>query len=138
TVPVGPYRPPSASANTTPPYPHVRGTRILDSSGHTFVLRGAQIDGPFANYNAWFNNNNVTKQFNPTVFKVMSQDWHMNALRIPLSNWIYDADPVNYLGLLDQVVQQANQAGIYAILNLHDDDQAGSPYGSGANTPKPE
>jgi aryl-phospho-beta-D-glucosidase BglC (GH1 family) len=68
----------------------------------------------------------------------MSQNWHMNAVRIPLSNWIYSADPTNYLKMVDQVVQEANAAGLYTILNLHDDAPSGSPYGTGVDTPKPE
>jgi hypothetical protein len=62
----------------------------------------------------------------------------MNGLRLSLSNWIYNSDPVNYLALVDKIVQEANQAGLYTVLDLHDDDQSGSPYGSNASTPKPE
>src|SRR5207245_10366027 len=43
----------------------------------------------------------------------------MNVLRLSLSNWIYTSDPVNYLNRLDLVVQEANQVGLYVILNLH-------------------
>jgi aryl-phospho-beta-D-glucosidase BglC (GH1 family) len=68
----------------------------------------------------------------------MSGDWHMNALRLPISNWIYATDATHYLNLLDRVVQQANQAGLYVILDLHDDSQSGSPYGTGASVPKTE
>lgn len=62
----------------------------------------------------------------------------MNVLRLSLSNWIYTSDPVNYLNRLDLVVQEANQVGLYVILNLHDDLKSGSPYGTGAAVPKPE
>jgi aryl-phospho-beta-D-glucosidase BglC (GH1 family) len=40
--------------------------------------------------------------------------------------------------LLDQVVLDATSVGLYVILDLHDDVQSGSPYGSGASVPKPE
>jgi endoglucanase len=119
-------------------YPHVSGTKLIDSSGHTFLLHGANIESAFMYAHSWVKNNNVTKVLNYTVFHEMSAKWHMNAVRICLSNWIYDKDPKHYLSLLDQTVKQANQAGLYVILNLHDDDQAGSPYGSGADAPKPE
>jgi aryl-phospho-beta-D-glucosidase BglC (GH1 family) len=130
------HRPSSAATGIV--FPHVSGTKLIDSSGQTFLLHGANIESAFMYANSWFKNNNATKVLNPKVFNEMSQVWHMNAVRICLSNWIYDKDPTHYLGLLDQIVQQANQAGLYVILNLHDDDQAGSPYGSGADAPKPE
>lgn len=119
-------------------FPHVSGIQLISSSGHPFLLRGAQIESAFNNATGWRHNNNVTRVLNTAVFNEMSKNWHMNAVRICLSNWIYDKDPKYYLALLDRVVQEANQAGLYTILNLHDDDQAGSPYGSNANVPKPE
>jgi len=127
----------SSSASATA-FPHVSGIQLIDPSGHPFLLRGAQIESAFSNAHGWQRNNNVTNILNSAVFNEMSKNWHMNAIRLPLSNWIYSADPKHYLALLDQVVQEANQAGLYAILNLHDDDQAGSPYGADANVPKPE
>jgi aryl-phospho-beta-D-glucosidase BglC (GH1 family) len=75
---------------------------------------------------------------NSTVFNEMSKNWHMNALRLPLSNWVYAAHQQLFLQLLDKAVQEANQAGLYVILDLHDYQQGGSPYGSGADMPKPE
>src|SRR5438094_428387 len=138
-IPLGPHRLVSASASTAPSL-HVSGTRILDSSGHTVLLRGAQIECSFSNAHGWASNpthSDITKRLNPNVFNAM-RSWHMNALRLSLSNWIYNSDPVNYLTLVDKIVQEANQAGIYTIIDLHDDDQSGSPYGSDASTPKPE
>lgn len=120
-------------------FPHVSGTQLIDSSGQPFLLRGANIESAFMYAGGWKQkNNNVTRLLNATVFHEMVANWHMNTVRICLSNWIYARDATNYLALLDQVVAQANQAGLYVILNLHDDKQAGSPYGSGADAPKPE
>ena len=127
----------SRASGTT--LPHVSGTQIIGPSGTPLILRGANIESAFMYAHGWQNNSaSVTKVLNPTVFNEMKANWHMNAVRICLSNWIYSSDPANYMSLLDQVVKQANQAGLYVILNLHDDDQAGSPYGSGADAPKPE
>src|SRR5439155_24156029 len=131
-------RRPSSASTTTTVFPHVQGTQLIDASGKPFLLRGAQVESSFAYYNSWFHNNNVTRVLTPTVFSQMVQVWHMNAIRLPLSNWIWAADRTNFVNLLDQVVQQANQAGLYVIIDLHDDDQGGSPYGSGAGTPKAE
>src|SRR5436853_2261679 len=80
----------------------------------------------------------LSTMLNSTVFNEMSKSWHMNALRLPLSNWVYAAHQQLFLQLLDKAVQEANQAGLYVILDLHDYRQGGSPYGSGANMPKPE
>jgi hypothetical protein len=128
----------SPTAAKTHAVPYVRGTQILYASGTPLVLRGANITSSFENYQSWFHNNDVARRLNPIIFQQMSQGWHMNALRIPLSNWIYSANPTHFLYLLDQVVHQANAAGLYTILNLHDDEAAGSPYGSGADLPKAE
>ncbi|MFL5657491.1 MAG: glycoside hydrolase family 5 protein [Ktedonobacteraceae bacterium] len=127
-----------SSSASTASVPYVQGTQIFDATGKPLVLRGAHISSSFENYQSWFHNNGVTRRFNPTIFHEMRQNWHMNAVRIPLTNWIYSADPTNYLKLVDQVVQEANAAGLYAILNLHDDAPSGSPYGTGVDTPKPE
>lgn len=39
---------------------------------------------------------------------------------------------------LGRNLQQANAAGLYVVLDLHDDAQSGSPYGKGADFPKAE
>src|SRR5260370_3098709 len=119
-------------------FPHVSGTQIICHSGSPSILRGANIESAFMYAHAWQNNSaSVTKVLNPTVFHEMNANWHMNAVRICLSNWIYSSDPKNHLSLLDQIVGQANQSGLYLILKLHDDAQAGSPYASAPNRPKP-
>ena len=130
-------RKPSGASGTV--FPHVSGTQIIGPSGSPLILHGANIETAFMYAHAWQNNSaSVTKALNPTVFNEMKANWRMNAVRICLSNWIYSSQPTKYMSLLDQIVKQANQAGLYVILNLHDDDQAGSPYGSGADAPKPE
>ncbi len=130
------------STASTIVFPHVVGTQLIDSSGHPLVLRGAQIETGFAYSNPWKNTTSLQQRLsimlNSTVFNEMSKNWHMNALRLPLSNWVYAAHQQLFLQLLDKAVQEANQAGLYVILDLHDYQQGGSPYGSGANMPKPE
>src|SRR6266566_703595 len=129
------HKPTRASGNG---FPYVSGTQLIDASGNPLILRGTQVETSFMYAGSWKTKNNVTSKLNPTVFNQMTTNWHMNVLRLSLSNWIYASDPVNYMNLLDQVVQQANQAGLYVILNLHDDKKSGSPYGTGAAVPKPE
>ena len=117
-------------------FPHVQGTQIVDGSGNPFYLRGAEIESAFDNMGSWKAGVKLSHILNPTVFNAMVQTWKMNALRLCLSNWIYVKDPVNYMKQLDTVIQQANAAGLYVVLNLHDDGKAGSPYGDLADLPK--
>jgi len=108
----------------------------MDGSGQPLLLRGAQIESPFNYIVGWQIGTPVSKYLNPAVFQAMTQQWHMNVLRLPISNWIYNSNPSRYLSLLDQVVQEANSAGLYVVLDLHDDAKSGSPYGDNARFPK--
>lgn len=114
---------------------HVHKNQILDASGHPLLLRGTQIESAFTFANTWLHNGNPFKVLNPTIFAAI-RGWNMNALRIPISNWIYQTS--NYLTDLDTVISQANKAGLYVVLDDHDNDQSGSPYGTGADVPKAE
>src|SRR5260221_14787473 len=44
----------------------------------------------------------------------------------------------DYMSKLDQVVQEANAAGLFVVFDLHDTVQSGSPYGTAATLPKTE
>ncbi len=118
--------------------PYVRGSQIIDGSGHPLILHGAQIESPFNYIKGWESGKRPSTALNSTVFNVMVHDWKMNTLRLPISNWIYAKDTTDYLGQLDQVVQEANTAGLYVVLDLHDNAKSGSPYGDMANMPKSE
>ena len=118
--------------------PYVRGSQIIDGSGHPLLLRGAQIESPFNYIKNWENGKRPTIMLNSTVFNVMVHDWKMNVLRLPISNWIYAKDTTDYMNQLDQVVQEANTAGLYVVLDLHDNAKSGSPYGDAADMPKAE
>lgn len=124
--------------NITTGMPYVQGTQILDGAGHPIRLRGAQIESAFNNIKSWQAGLRLATPLNSSVFTAMAQNWNMNALRLPLSNWIYASNPTLYLSMLDQVIQEANTAGLYVVLDLHDDGKAGSPYGDNANLPKVE
>ena len=133
----------SSSSTSTTTHPatgilHVQGTRIVDATGQPVILRGGQIESPFNNIKGWGGSKQVSATLNSKTFQVMAQVWKMNVLRLPTSNWIYAKYTANYLSELDQVVQEANAAGLYVVLDLHDDAKSGSPYGSNANLPKTE
>lgn len=118
--------------------PYVQGDQIIDGSGHPFTLHGAQIESPFNYIKNWESGKQPTQMLNSNVFNQMVQDWKMNVLRLPISNWIYAKDTTNYMNKLDQVVQEANTAGLYVVLDLHDNVKSGSPYGDTADMPKAE
>jgi endoglucanase len=133
--------PTSASTSvpdTFPPgdMPRVEGAQIVDTSGHPLILRGGQIQSPFNFISGWQAGKSPLTILNSTTFHVMAHDWKMNALRLPISNWIYDKDPVKYMADLDRVVREANAAGLYVIVDLHDNVKSGSPYPLAV--PKPE
>lgn len=116
---------------TTPQgMPHVQGAQILDGQGNPLRLRGAMMPSSFAVKNQWQSGDDPTQTLNTMSFQAM-RSWNMNALRINFSYWIYQLDPPTFMGRLDQVIQQANQAGLYVIMDFHDDARSGSPYADG-------
>lgn len=119
--------------------PHPQGAQIVDANGHPFLFHGAQIETPFNYIKSWEQGKRPTSILTPALFDAMAHQWHMNSLRLPLSNWEYAKFTSDYTSQLDQVVQEANQAGLYVILDLHDDVKSGSPYTSTASdVPKAE
>jgi hypothetical protein len=141
--PVGGVSPTPGSISPTPggvsPVPkgflHVQGAQLIDSEGHPFLLRGAQIASPLNFISGWQAGQNPTRWLNPDTFRAM-RSWHMNALRLPISGWYYQ-NP-RFLPTLDTIIAQANQEGLYVILALFDNVKSGSPYGQGADVPKAE
>jgi hypothetical protein len=119
--------------------PRPQGAQLVDANGRSFLLHGAQIETPFNNIKGWEQGKRPTQTLTPALFEAMAQQWHLNALRLPLSNWEYARFTNDYTSQLDQVVQEANQAGLYVVLDLHDDVKSGSPYTSPASdVPKAE
>ena len=116
---------------------HIKGNQIIDSSGHPLFLRGAHITSSFNYILAWNHGANPFGALNPDVFATV-HSWGMNVVRIPISFWIYQLSPASYMAKLDSVIQQANAAQLYVVIDNHDDDQSGSPYVSNADVPKPE
>lgn len=132
-----PVKPPKPH-NSPSGMPYVQGAQVLDGSGHPLLLRGAQIESPLNYIADWNSGTPTSKYLNSAVFTAMVHDWKMNVLRLSISNWIYARAPSKYISLLDTAVQQANDAGLYVILDLHDDAKSGSPYGKNASLPKTE
>ena len=115
-----------------------QGSRLVDSTGHTVILRGAEVDSPFVYIKGWNQGKRPTDLPIEQIFTTMAHDWKMNLTRIPISPWIYNQDTATYTNQIDQYVQTANAAGLYVMLAMHDDAKAGSPYGNNATLPKTE
>ena len=121
------------SANTTTEnggYPYVSGNTMYDDQGHKLILRGAMLESPFAYIHDYITRNkNPLDTLNAKTFQAM-HDWKMNAVRINISQWIEQADTSGqYLLRLDKAISDANNAGLYVILDFHNDAQSGSPNG---------
>ena len=130
---------PTSAPFTPSGMPHAQGAQLVDGNGRPLVLRGAQIESPFNYIKSWKSGKRPTDTLTPSTFNAMGHDWHMNALRLPISNWIYTQFPTEYMSQLDQVVHDANAAGLYVVLDLHDNPKGGSPYTSKDSTlPKTE
>src|SRR5690348_15343964 len=70
---------------------HVSGTKVVDGSGNTILLRGAQVEMLNRNMpNPDWNN------FSKTV-SVMKNTWHMNVVRLPTCAWRWQASPTSYM-----------------------------------------
>jgi len=121
------------STTITPGMPYVQGAQIYDGSARPLTLRGAMLESSFAYLNQWHGGHDPLTTLNSTTFHAMAQQWHMNAVRINISQWIYNLGPAVYLARLDTAIAQANAAGLYVILDFHDDGQSGAvaPYVDG-------
>src|SRR5258708_19814716 len=112
---------PSPSPTPTVAFPHVLGNKIVDITNKLLVLHGVQIPSQF-NTGTWSNGNTITQLLNPATFSTINS-WHMNVIRIPVAAYRYQQP--NYMNLLDQTIQQANQAGLYVILANFEDNRSG-------------
>jgi endoglucanase len=124
-----PHGPTAIATTTAIGFPHAQGTLLVDGSGRPLRLHGAQIETSLNEMGAWHGGRGQSpeEKANTTIFQAM-RAWNMNVLRLPISNWVYAKNPAKYLSDLDQVVEQANRAGLYVVLDLHDDSRAGGPY----------
>jgi hypothetical protein len=104
--------------------PHVVGNRIVDGSGNTLMLRGADIEDLYNSANLAV----VQYEAFSTTVQIMHNQWHMNVIRIQTCNWLWQRDPTNFMNRLKVSVSQATQAGLYVILDLYDHSICDPPY----------
>jgi len=107
---------------------HVEGNRLVDSAGNLVILRGAQIESAFNVAHPSPAERQATDHLNSETFAIMHNDWHMNVLRLPICDYLWEADKIGYITRLQQVVSDANRAGLYVILDLDSDQHCGAPH----------
>ena len=121
--------PRSSSASPTPPPAaglRVDGNRLVNSTGATVVLRGADMSGTESvcaqNWTA--DPFGGQPEDDPATFAAM-RSWGINAVRIPLNEdcWL-DVNGVEiggaaYQSAIVKLVSDLNAAGLYVILDLH-------------------
>jgi Cellulase (glycosyl hydrolase family 5) len=107
-------------------YPHVQGNRIVDANGQPLILRGAQVE-EVLNMTVPGPDGHAAIQDFASIVHTMSQ-WHMNAVRLPTCNTIWQTNPSAYISRLQTAVTEANAAGLYVILDAHDDHRCSPPY----------
>ncbi len=109
---------PSSPAAGGPPGWHVAGGALRDPQGRTVVLRGANVSG--------MNKQKPYLDFQQQAdFDRMRQDWGMNSMRFLLvwaavepQEGVYDDA---YLDAVGQRLTWAEQAGVLAVLDMHQD-----------------
>lgn len=135
TSPTGGFLPIAGTTPTTMSI-SISGNRFIDASGNIVQLRGVNLSAmEFTAIQGWDPSDPTGGNFgqpNNPNWAAISR-WKANIVRIPLNeaSWlgltctdtdgvIHQADPGgNYKQFLANMVQQANAAGMYAILDLH-------------------
>src|SRR5690242_5083561 len=103
-----------AHAPPTPiPVPplHVEGSRLVDAKGSVVLLRGVNMPGLEA---ASPTAADLVARDSMTThtFRVIQQRWNMNAVRLPVSPWLWKQNGAAYLDRVAAAVAAANAEGL--------------------------
>jgi hypothetical protein len=113
--------------------PYVQGNQIIDSYGNPLVLRGAHIQSILDRYKQYATSADHLAYYhlNSATFDEMVNNWHMNTVRIATSDYIWqnwpNGGPTAYIQALQSIVSQANLAGLYVVLSMHEELSSGLP-----------
>jgi uncharacterized protein (TIGR03437 family) len=111
--------PPKAKVQQITPGPagpfHASGNRILDSHGHTFLMRGTQLT-PF-DPKTVARDNRAGEDFGPhsaTSLSAIRLRFNLNTVRLPVN--VLDAATPGYFAELEKVVRRANQIDLLVVI----------------------
>ena len=119
---------PAAARASTIGIPNVVGNRIVDGSGNTLILQGAHISTDLYALNPNSTEQAASQHLDAATFGEMHNVWKMNAVRLFTSDFIWQTNPSAYISKLQNIVQTANQSGLYVVITLVEDARGGSPY----------
>jgi hypothetical protein len=130
---------PSVAAAGRAPQLHVKGNKLVDSSGKRVVLHGVDRSG--TEYMCVQGNGIFDGPFRVGSIDVMKR-WDVNAVRIPLNEACWNGESyvnsayagANYQKAIRRFVNLLNNNGIVAILDLHWTDGAYSGPGAGCSS----
>jgi aryl-phospho-beta-D-glucosidase BglC (GH1 family) len=111
--------------------PYVQGNQIIDGYGNPLVLRGAHIQSILDRYKQYATTADhlAYNHLNSATFDEMVNNWHMNTVRIATSDYVWQrwsyGGPTAYIQTLQNIVTQANQAGLYVVLSMHEELSSG-------------
>jgi lysophospholipase L1-like esterase len=91
---------------------HVEGNRIVDDKGPAVILRGVSIEDPY--FLKYVENRLVEEDF-----AVLSADWHVNVVRVPIHPELWQYYPDQVQEVLDTTVAWGGKYGIYILLGWH-------------------
>jgi aryl-phospho-beta-D-glucosidase BglC (GH1 family) len=113
--------------------PYVQGNQIIDGYGNQLVLRGSHIQSILDRYKQYATTADrlAYNHLNSATFDEMVNNWHMNTVRIAISDYVWQkwpyGGPTAYIQALQSIVAQANQAGLYVVLSMHEELSSGLP-----------
>jgi endoglycosylceramidase len=119
---------PSISVASSLSFLSTKGTSIVDSTGRIVILRGVNYPGYDQDH---------PELHNSAAYRILSTGFGFNVVRLPIS-WAnlepqQGAFNSTYLSsFVDQDVQWASSAGVYIVLDMHQNNWARRFGGSGA------
>lgn len=94
---------------------HTEGDQIKFKNGTQIIFRGVSMYEPYLMYQyAKWNDANVARDC-----AELSQKWHANVIRVPVTPELWYEDPEKYKVVLDSVIKTANDNGMYVIIDWH-------------------
>ena len=105
---------------------HVQHNLIADSTGQVIPLRGVEMPG-LNLANPTPAQRQTLDAMNAVNFGILRLRWNLNAVRLPVSNWVWRRDGQSYLDRVGRIVQAASDAGLVAVISNCEDPSAGAP-----------